>query len=125
MASFVGAITEFNPYVQQIPTEAYTKVGMFKQQQYEAGVAKVQDTIDKVAGLDVANEGGRKYLQARVDELTNTLNKYNAVDFSNPNNVTQLTSLAKPLYQDENIVNDVVNTGIYRKWSKDANDAIS
>jgi len=123
MASYAGAITEFNPYIQQIPTEAYTKVGMFKQQQYDAGVAKIQDTVDKIAGLDIANEGGRHYLQSRITELTNTLNKYNTVDFSNPNNVAQLASLAKPLYQDENIVNDVVNTSIYRKWSKDANDA--
>lgn len=123
MSSYAGAITEFNPYIQQIPTEAYTKVGMFKQQQYDAGVAKIQDTVDKIAGLDIANEGGRAYLQSRVNELTNTLNKYNTVDFSNPNNVAQLSSLAKPLYQDENIINDVVNTSIYRKWSKDASDA--
>ncbi len=123
MASFVGAITEFNPYIQQIPTEAYTKVGMFKEQQYAAGVEKVQDSVDKIAGLDIANEGGRKYLHARVDELTKSLNKYSTVDLSDPNNVSQLVGLAKPLYQDENIVNDVVNTGIYRKWSKEATDA--
>lgn len=123
MANFIGAIEQFNPYVQQIPTEAYTKVGMYKQQEYEAGVQKVQDSIDHIAGLDIANEGGREYLRARVDELTKGLNKYSAVDFSNPNNVTQLASLAKSLYQDENIVNDVINTGIYRKWSKDSNEA--
>lgn len=123
MASFVGAITEFNPYIQQIPTEAYTKVGMFKEQQYEAGVAKVQDSVDKIIGLDIANESGRQYLRARVDELTGALNKYSSVDFSNPTNISQLTGLAKPLYQDENIVNDVINTNIYRKWSKDAGDA--
>ena len=123
MANYVGAITNFNPYIQQIPTEAYMKVGMYKEQQYQAGVQKVQDNIDKIAGLDIANEGGRQYLRARVDELTNTLNKYSHVDFSNPNNVTQLASLAKPLYQDENIVNDVINTGIYRKWQKEASDA--
>lgn len=123
MANYIGAIKDFNPYIQQIPTEAYTKVGMFKEQMYEAGVAKVQDNIDKIAGLDIANEGGRQYLRARVDELTKTLNKYSTVDFSNPNNVTQLNSLTKPLYQDENIVNDVINTGIYRKWAKDSSEA--
>lgn len=123
MASFVGAIEQFNPYIQQIPTEAYTKVGMFKEQQYLAGIEKVQDNIDRIAGLDIANEGGRTYLKNRVDELTKSLNKYSMVDFSNPNNITQLVSLAKPLYQDENIVNDVINTGVYRKWSKEASDA--
>ncbi len=123
MASFVGAIEKFNPYVQQIPVDAYTKVGTFKQQQYDAGVMKVQDTIDNIAGLDIANEGGRAYLQNRVADLTKNLNKYSQVDLSNPNNVSQLIGLAKPLYQDTNIVNDVVNTGIYRKWSKEANES--
>lgn len=123
MASYVGAIEKFNPYIQQIPTEAYTKVGMFKEQQYEAGAAKVQESINRVAGLDIANEGGRAYLQNRVDELTSNLNKYSMIDFSNPNNVTQLTSLSKPLLQDENIVSDVTNTIIYRKWSKEASEA--
>jgi hypothetical protein len=123
MANFIGAIENFNPYIQQIPTEAYTKVGMFKEQQYEAGVQNIQNAVDRVAGLDIANEGGREYLRARVGELTNSLNKYSTVDFSNPNNVSQLVGLARPLYQDENIVNDVINTGVYRKWSKDANEA--
>lgn len=123
MANFVGAIEQFNPYIQQIPTEAYTKVGMFKEQQYEAGVQKVQESVDHIAGLDIANEGGRQYLRARVGELTKSLNKYSTVDFSNPNNVSQLVGLAKPLYQDENIVNDVINTGVYRKWAKDSNEA--
>lgn len=123
MANFVGAIENFNPYIQQIPTEAYTKVGMFKEQQYEAGVQKIQETVDHIAGLDIANEGGRQYLRSRIDELTTSLNKYSTVDFSNKNNVTQLIGLAKPLMQDENIINDVINTGVYRKWSKDANTA--
>lgn len=123
MANFIGAIEKFNPYVQQIPVEAYTKVGMFKEQQYQAGVQKIQEAVDHIAGLDIANEGGRQYLRNRVDELTKSLNKFSQVDFSNPNNVSQLVGLAKPLYQDENIVNDVINTGIYRKWAKEAGDA--
>lgn len=124
MASFIGALESYNPYVQQIPTDAYVKVGMFKEQEYQAGVKRVQDTIDNIAGLDIANEGGRQYLRARVDELTKSLNKYSAIDFSNVNNVSQLVGLAKPLYQDENIVTDVINTGVYRKWYKQATEKV-
>lgn len=123
MANFIGAIEKFNPYIQQIPVDAYTKVGMFKEQQYQAGVQKVQETIDTIAGLDIANEGGRNYLRSRVDELTKNLNKYNQIDFANSANVSSLVALAKPLYQDENIVTDVINTGIYRKWAKEAGAA--
>jgi hypothetical protein len=123
MANYIGALEKWNPYIQQIPTEAYTKVGMWKEQQYQAGVEKVQDAVDHIAGLDIANEGGRQYLRNRIDELTKNLNKFSQVDFSNQNNVSQLVGLAKPLYQDENIVTDVINTTIYRKWAKESSEA--
>lgn len=125
MASFVGAIDSFNPYVQQIPTEAYTKVGMYKESLYAEGVRKVQDSVDQVAGLDIANEGGRTYLKNRVTELTNTLNRYQgATDFSISSNVNQLASLAAPLAMDENIINDVFATRTYRNWDKTSREKL-
>lgn len=124
MANYVGAITNFNPYIQQIPTEAMVKVGMYKEQQYEAGIQKIQGTVDTIAGLDIANEGGRNYLRDRVDELTSKLNKYSQVDFSDASKVSQLVGLSKPIFQDENIIADVTNTSVYRNWAKKAGDAL-
>ena len=36
------ALTNFNPYVSQLPVEAMVKVGMQKQQQYDEGIQKIQ-----------------------------------------------------------------------------------
>ena len=63
MASWADKIPTFNPYVQQLPVEAMVKVGMAKQQQYEEGVQKIQTSIDNIAGLDVARDVDKKYLQ--------------------------------------------------------------
>lgn len=122
--NYKGAIERFNPYVAQIPIEAYTKVGMFKQQQEEAGIQKIQSTIDNIAGLDMAKQSGKDYLQTRVNELTNTLNKFGNADVSNPDNIRNLQSLATPIYQDMNIQSEVANTMQYRQLVKDQQDAL-
>ena len=62
MASFTDQVPQFNPYISQLPVEAMVKVGMQKQAQYDAGVQKVQQYIDNVAGLDVSDKH-KSYLQ--------------------------------------------------------------
>ena len=46
MASYTDAITQFNPYVEQLPVDAMVKVGTQKQAMYEQGVQKIQSQID-------------------------------------------------------------------------------
>ena len=65
MASFTDAISTFNPYVSQLPVDAMVKVGMYKQQRYDEGVQKIQGYIDNVAGMDVARDVDKQYLQFR------------------------------------------------------------
>lgn len=123
MASYVGSIEKFNPYIQQIPTDAYVKVGMYKQQQYELGVQKVQSTVDQLYGLNIKNAGGRANLQNKVNQLTNALNNHTRTDFSNQDNVAGLISLAAPIYQDQNLIADAANTQRYDSHLKKSQDA--
>ena len=37
MASFTDQISQFNPYIQELPVEAMAQVGMAKQAQYNQG----------------------------------------------------------------------------------------
>ena len=53
MASFTDKISQFNPYIQELPYEEMVKVGMAKQAQYDQGVQKVQGYINNIAGMDV------------------------------------------------------------------------
>ena len=62
MASYTDKIPTFNPYVAQQPVDAMLKVGMYKQQKYEEGVKRIQNSIDNVSGLDIANPVQQKYL---------------------------------------------------------------
>ena len=53
MASYLDNIPTFNEYVEQRPQDEMLKVGLFKQQRYEEGIQKIQNSIDNIAGLDV------------------------------------------------------------------------
>jgi hypothetical protein len=123
MASFTDAISQFNPYVQQLSVDTMAKVGMYKQQQYDQGVQKVQSYIDNVAGMDVAHNADKKYLQSKLNELGNNLKYVAAGDFSNQQLVNSVGGMATQLIKDENIQNAVSSTAIYKKGLSDIDEA--
>ena len=122
MASFTDAISQFNPYVQQLSVDAMAKVGMFKQQQYDQGVQKVQSYIDNVAGLSVS-EKHKPYLQSKLNELGNNLKYVAAGDFSNQQVVNSVGGMATQLIADPVIQNAVGSAQQMRKQMADREEA--
>ena len=123
MASFTDSISQFNPYVQQIPLEEMAKVGMYKQAQYDQGVQKVQSYIDNVAGLDIMHEADKKYLQSKLGQLGNKLKTVAAGDFSNQQLVSSVGGMASSLIKDQNIQNAVSSTALYKKQTEELEKA--
>ena len=115
MASFTDAITQFNPYVSQLPVDAMMKVGMAKQAQYEEGYKKIQSQIDQVAGLDLAKGVHKDYLKSKLDELGNNLKSVAAGDFSNFQLVNSVAGMAKQVGTDKIIQGGVASTARLRK----------
>lgn len=124
MASFTDQILQFNPYVQQLPTEAMAQVGMYKQQKYEEGVQKVQSYIDNVAGLPVLNNADKKYLQSKLNELGGKLKTVAAGDFSNFQLVNSVGGMATQIVKDPIVQNAVSSTKWYAKQMEDMEKAI-
>jgi hypothetical protein len=125
MASFTDAISQFNPYVQQLPIEAMLKVGTYKQQKYDEGVQKIQGQIDRIAGLDVIRDVDKQYLQSKLNELGGKLKTVAAGDFSNFQLVNSVGGMAKQIGQDANVQNAVSSTAWYRKQAAEMEKAIS
>jgi hypothetical protein len=123
MASYTDKIPTFNPYVSQLPVEAMVKVGMQKQQQYEQGVEKIQTTIDNIAGMDVASELDKKYLQSKLNALGNNLKNVAAGDFSNFQLVNSVNGMTNQIAKDENVINAVSSTARIRQEQKILNQA--
>ena len=118
MASFTDAISQFNPYVQQLPVDAMVKVGMQKQAQYDQGVQKIQSYIDNVAGLEIAHESDKEYLQSKLGELGNRLKTVAAGDFSNQQLVNSVGGMAGQIMKDKNIENAVYSTANMKKQNE-------
>jgi hypothetical protein len=125
MASWTDKIPTFNPYVQQLPVEAMVKVGMQKQQQYDEGVQKIQTNIDNVAGLDVANDADKAYLQSKLNSLGNNLTAVAAGDFSNFQLVNSVNGMTNQISKDDNVINAVKSTSWLRKQQAEMEKAIS
>jgi hypothetical protein len=115
MASWADQISQFNPYIQQLPVEAMTQVGMYKQQKYDEGIQKVQSYIDNVAGLDVVRDIDKAYLQSKLNELGSKLKTVAAGDFSNYQLVNSVGGMATQIVKDSNVQTAVVSTSKYRK----------
>ena len=115
MASFTDAISQFNPYVSQLPIDAMVKVGTYKQQKYDEGVQRIQGEIDKVAGLDITKPIHKQYLQSKLNELGSKLKTVAAGDFSNVQLVNSVGGMASQIGKDPTIQNAVRSTQHARK----------
>lgn len=118
MASFTDQILQQTPYRQQLPVEAMKEVGMYKQAQYQEGVQKIQSQVDDIAGIDVARDVDKQYLQSKLNELGSNLKKVAAGDFSNFQLVNSVGGMAKQIIKDPNIQNAVGSTQWYRNQSQ-------
>lgn len=100
----------FNPYVSQLPVEAMTAVGLEKQRRYDEGVQRIQASIDRIAGLDIARDVDKTYLRSKMNQLSDKLRVVAAGDFSNYQLVNSVSGMASKVYRDENILSAVAST---------------
>ena len=115
MASYTDSIPQFNPYVQQLPVEAMVQVGMEKQKRYDEGIQKIQTSIDNIAGLDVATDVDKAYLQSKLNQLGNDLRIVGAGDFSNFQLVNSVNGMTNQIVKDPNVQNAVYSTARLKK----------
>lgn len=114
MASFTDKLSQFNPYIQELPVQEMYQVGMAKQAQYNQGVQKIQNYIDRVAGVDVYRDVDKQYLQSKLGELGNNLKTVAAGDFSNQQLVNSVTGMTAQISKDKLITNAISSTASYR-----------
>jgi hypothetical protein len=119
MASFTDQISQFNPYVQQLPVDAMTQVGMYKQQQYDQGVQKIQSYMDNIAGMDVYKNEHKQYLQSKLNELGGKLRTVAAGDFSNQQLVNSVGGMATQIVKDPIVQTAIYSTQVVRKGDAD------
>jgi hypothetical protein len=88
---------------------------MQKQAQYNQGVQKIQNQIDRVAGMDIIKDVDRQHLQSKLNELGSRLKTVAAGDFSNQQLVNSVAGMTGQIAKDETIQNAVYSTAHYKK----------
>jgi hypothetical protein len=106
-----------------LPVEAMVQVGMAKQQAYEQNVTKIQSQIDNIAGLDIVKDPQKKYLQSKLNELGNRLNRLASADFSNFQLVNAVGGMTGQIVKDKYIQSAVNSTKVLRKGMADMETA--
>ena len=116
MASYKDpANIKFNPYVQQLPVEAMAKVGQYKQERYDKGVEKIQQSIDNIAGLEIAKPEDKQYLQSKLNALGSQLSNVAGGDFSNFALVNSVNGMTNQISKDPKVIGAVSDTAKYKK----------
>jgi len=115
MASFTDKSFQFNPYIQELPVQEMVQVGMAKQAQYNQGVEKIQNYVDRIAGLDISKPQHKQYLQSKLGELGSRLKTVAAGDFSNQQLVNSVSGMTAQVAQDSIIQNAVYSTSVIKK----------
>jgi hypothetical protein len=95
--------------------EAMVKVGMEKQKRYDEGVQKIQTQIDNIAGLDIAQDAQKSYLQSKLNELGGNLRGIAAGDFSNFQLVNSVSGMTNQISRDPVVQNAVNSTARLKK----------
>lgn len=123
MASFTDQISQFNPYIQELPVEAMAQVGMAKQAQYDAGVQKIQNYVDRVAGMEVYKPQHKEYLQSKLNELGSKLKTVAAGDFSNQQLVNSVSGMVGQVSKDPIVQNAMYSTQVVKRGYNDIEEA--
>lgn len=110
MASFVDQPYQFAPFVETVPVQSMVKVGMIKQQQYDAGVEKVRAYAESLAGLPISDPRTIEYLGKVMENVKTQLRGIAGADFSDNQLVESVGALARRVYKDPVIQNGVRST---------------
>jgi hypothetical protein len=125
MASYTDQISQFNPYVSRLPLiQEMASATQEKQQKYDQGVQKIQGYIDNIAGMPVANDVDKAYLQSKLGELGNNLKIVAAGDFSNSQLVNSVGGMATQIVKDPTIQTAVSSTAQLRREQEKMQKAI-
>lgn len=119
MSSFTDKPTVFNNYIETTPVQAEVAVGMQKEQDFKAGIQKVQGYIDTIGGLDIMKNEGKDYVSNKLNEIKEGITKNLSGDFSDMRITSQIGGAVTHLYKDPIVQNQVSSTATYRKGISD------
>lgn len=102
--------------------ESIGRALMYRQSQYDAGVARIAGIQNNMLNLDVTNLENKARLSEYNTKAKEQLNRMGKADFSQQDNVVAAERVFDPITEDKYILNDIATTTHFRKQFKLADD---
>jgi hypothetical protein len=98
-------------YISPLPAEDLIKFAEKKQQMYDEGVSKVQQSLDSYNNLrgSILTDVEKEYFDKSMGNLVKSISSSAGLDFSNKANVQAVLSVGKPLERDQYITTAISN----------------
>lgn len=110
MAGFLDTPVQFNGYVQQNPVEAMAAVGIQREQQFQEGIAKVQQYRDNLLALPISKDVTQQYLKQKIGQFDSAIQQSIQGDYSDQRLINQIGGIAGKITADPIIQNGILST---------------
>ena len=114
MASYMSQPRQFTPYTPQVNEELYGKLLMQKEQNYQLGVQRIDNQLDTIASLPIANTAARQLAKQKLDAVTTEINQNLGTDWSD-RGVQRLTGKHISAIADDPTIQTAVGQTVFVK----------
>jgi hypothetical protein len=116
--SYLSEVVKGSDYIEPYDKDVVHKAFLYQQQQFDTNVAKVQQDIDQIAGIDVYTKQDKDYRDALLQGLTNEANSMSGLDFTKSSVLNRIAQAKKAVTTDERLINAVQDTAAIRAKQK-------
>ena len=112
MATYIKGVTDVLPGPTAMAPD-YKLLGTALatlQNKYDKGFDQVKSMYSSMINRELSSSDNEKFRQDFLKKADAELSKLSGIDLSNPNNVTQASSIFKPLVNDKQYVKDLYLT---------------
>ena len=108
-------------YISPLPADDLIKFASKKQEMYNEGEAKIQQTIDSYQKVknQLVRDADKAYFDKSMSGLVKAINSSAGLDFSNKSNVQAVLNIGKPFENDPTLIKSITSSANYNKMMED------
>lgn len=108
-------------YISPLPADDLIKFAAKKQEMYNEGEAKIQQTLDSYQKIknQLVRDADKEYFDKSMAGLVKAVNSSAGLDFSNKSNVQAVLNIGRPFENDPNLIKSVTSSANYNKMMEE------
>lgn len=108
-------------YISPLPADDLIKFAAKKQEMYNEGEAKIQQTLDSYQKIknQLVRDADKAYFDKSMAGLVKAVNSSAGLDFSNKSNVQAVLNIGRPFENDPTLIKSVTSSANYSKMMEE------